>query len=300
MINRIAGLKKKRKAIILAHNYQRPEIQDIADVVGDSLGLSIEASKTDAQVILFCGVYFMAETAKILSPGKTVLIPDKDAGCPLAEMITADELKKLKRKHPKAKVLCYVNTSAEVKAEADLCCTSANAVKMINGPLKDEEEIIFVPDKYLAHYVSAQTGRKLISWYGYCSTHVRIMLKDVSEQKWLHPKAEVMVHPECTPEVIALADAVLSTEGMCRYVKNSKKNEFIVGTEKEITYRLSRENPDKLFYPAALHAVCPNMKRTTLEKVLWALEDIRYEVVIRDEIIAQAQQSIKRMVEYNN
>lgn len=296
LVKKIIELKKKRNAIILAHNYQLPEVQDIADFVGDSLGLSLEASKTDASVIVFCGVYFMAETAKILSPKKTVVIAEKDAGCPMADMITAQQLRQLKKEYPDAKVLCYVNTPAEVKAEADLCCTSANAIKMVVGPLKDARQIIFVPDKYLASYVSTQTKRDFIAWHGYCPTHLRIRDVDIIKMKKLHPDAEVLVHPECTPSVIKLATKVCSTEGMCKYVKSSKAKEFIIGTEKGIIYRLKKENPDKLFYPATEEAICPNMKKTTLEKVLWALEDLRYEIIIDEDILQRARLSVERML----
>lgn len=298
IVDRIKKLKEEKRAIILAHNYQLPEIQDIADFVGDSLGLSIKASQTKANIIVFCGVYFMAETAKILSPQKTVLIPEKNAGCPMADMITAEELRKLKKGHPKAKVLCYVNTPAEVKAECDICCTSANAIKIVNGPLKDAEEIIFAPDKYLTHYVSTQTQRNFIYWHGYCPTHVKILAQDIRENKKQHPHAEVIVHPECTPEVIRLADKVLSTEGMCKYARSSNAKELIVGTETGLIYRLRKENPNKLFYPATDEAICPNMKLTTLEKVLWALEDMNYEVILPEDVIAQAQGSIRRMLDY--
>jgi len=297
LVKKINELKKKKKAIILAHNYQLPEVQDIADFVGDSLGLSIEASKTDASIIVFCGVYFMAETAKILSPEKTVLIPDKNAGCPMADMITAKELRELKEKDPKARVLCYVNTSAEVKAECDICCTSANAISIVNGPLKDEKEIIFVPDKYLAYYVSTQTGRDFIYWHGCCSTHVKVLAKDIEDRKKLHPHAEVIVHPECTPEVIKLADKVLSTEGMCKYAKSSNAKELIVGTEMGLIYRLRKGNPDKLFYQASEEAICPNMKLTTLEKVLWSLEDMKYEVIIEDNLRQKARLAVDRMLQ---
>lgn len=297
IVDRIKKLKDEKKAVILAHNYQRPEIQDIADFTGDSLGLSVQAGGTDAGVIVFCGVYFMAETAKILSPGKTVLIPDKEAGCPMAEMITADALRELKKAHRQAKVLCYVNTSAEVKAECDICCTSANAIKIVNGPLRDAQEIIFAPDKYLTHYVSTQTGRNFIYWHGYCPTHVKISAKDISEKKKLHPKAEVIVHPECTPEVIKLADSVLSTEGMCKYAQRSSTKELIIGTEIGLIYRLCKENPDKLFYPAADNAICPNMKLITLEKVLWALEDMQHEVIIENSIRQKTRRAVDIMLQ---
>lgn len=264
--------------------------------MGDSLGLSIQAAKTDAEVIVFCGVYFMAETAKILSPEKTVLIPDEHAGCPMADMINAEQLRALKARHPRAKVLCYVNTTAEVKAECDLCCTSANAVKMVRDVLKDEEEIIFAPDKHLAAYVSSKTGREFITWQGYCPTHARILPEDIARERRLHPGAEVVVHPECRADVIALADQVSSTEGMCRYVKETKAREIIVGTEKGIIHRMEKENPDKIFYSVSRLAVCPNMKLTTLEKVLWSLEDMNCRVEVPEETARRARGSIERML----
>jgi len=297
--DQIRTLKAERRAVILAHNYQIAEVQDIADFVGDSLGLSIQAARTDAEVIVFCGVHFMAETAKILSPQKTVLLPDEHAGCPMANMINGRQLRALKEQHPGAKVLCYVNTSAEVKAECDLCCTSANAVTMVQKALKDEKEIIFVPDKYLGDYVEGRTGRRFILWNGYCPTHARILPQDIVKAKALHPEADVIAHPECTPEVRALADRVASTEGMCRYVKETKAREIIVGTEIGIIHRLKKENPEKVFYPASEQAVCPNMKLITLEKVLWALEDMKPEIDVQADIAAKARRCIERMLEYS-
>ena len=296
MIKRIERLKKERKANILVHNYQIPEVQDVADFLGDSLGLSQKASETDAEIIVFCGVYFMAETAKILSPDKKVLIPEIKAGCPMADMITAKKLRKLKKEHPEAVVVAYVNTTAEVKAEVDICCTSANALRIVNSIPKDKE-IIFVPDKYLAHYVSTQTDRKLIPWEGYCPVHVKILPEDIIRQKKRHPQAEVIVHPECTPEVIKLADRTLSTSGICRYAKGSEVSEMIIGTEIGILYRLRKENPQKRFYPASELAICPNMKLITLEKVLWALEDLQYEVQIPDNVRIRAKQAVERMLQ---
>lgn len=298
MIEKIKRLKEEKNAVILAHNYQRPEVQDIADFVGDSLELSIKAAKTTADVIVFCGVHFMAETAKILSPGKTVLLPEKKAGCPMADMITGEQLRDLKREHPGAAVLCYVNTSAEVKAECDLCCTSANAVEMVRDVLKDEKEIIFVPDQYLAAYVSSQTGREFILWKGYCPTHARILPEDILAQKELHPGAKVLVHPECRPELIRLADKVASTGGMCRYVREAKSKEFIVATERGIIHRMEKENPGKHFFPTSSSAVCPNMKYTTLEKILWSLEDMVHEILIPEEIMNRARLSIEKMLAY--
>jgi quinolinate synthase len=296
LTEKINKRKAERNAVILAHNYQIPEVQDIADYVGDSLGLSIEAAKTDAAVIVFCGVHFMAETAKILSPQKTVLIPDEKAGCPMADMITGDQLRALKAEHPEAAVLCYVNTSAEVKAECDLCCTSANAVQMVRDVLREEKEIIFAPDRYLADYVATQTGREFITWQGFCPTHARILPAHILEQKALHPNALVLVHPECPPELIRLADKVASTEGMCRFILESPAREFIVGTEQGIIHRMQKENPGKVFYPVSKLAVCPNMKLTTLEKILWSLEDMAYEVTVPEAIMNRARRSIERMI----
>ena len=293
---KIKELQKKRNAIILAHNYQLPEVQDIADYRGDSLELSRIAAKTDAEVIVFCGVYFMAETASILSPNKKVIMPDILAGCPMANMLNADDLRKLKLKHPNAVVVGYVNTSAEVKAELDYCCTSANAVAIVNA-LKDKEEIIFVPDKYLADYVAKKTGRKLIIWNGFCPTHIKILPEDVKREKKFHPFAKVMVHPECLPQVVSMADAVLSTSQMSKFCKESEATEFIVGTENGLIYRLKKDNPSKEFYPASERAVCPNMKRTTQEKILFALEELKEEVRVPDDIRQRAKKSIDRMLE---
>jgi len=293
---KIRELKKKRNAVILVHNYQLPEVQDVADFRGDSLELSRIAAKTDAKVIVFCGVHFMAETASILSPDKKVIMPDINAGCPMANMITADDLRKLKKEHPNAVAVGYVNTSAEVKAELDYCCTSTNAVKVVNA-LADKEEIIFVPDKYLADFVFKQTGRKLIYWNGYCPTHVKILPEDIKRERKFHPFAKVMVHPECLPSVVALADAALSTSQMGKFAKESEAKEFIVGTEVGLIYRLKQDNPTKEFYPASERAVCPNMKRTTQEKILWALEELKEEVKVPEEIRLRAKKAIDRMLE---
>jgi len=295
IVAKIKELKKKRKAIILVHNYQLPEVQDIADFRGDSLELSRIAAKTEAEVIVFCGVYFMAETASILSPEKLVIMPDISSGCPMADMMNAEDLIKLKLKHPKAVAVGYVNTSAAVKAELDYCCTSANAVAVVNA-LRQEKEIIFVPDKYLADYVSKQSGRKLISWHGFCPTHAKILPEDLKREKKFHPQAKVMVHPECLASVVSLADVVLSTSQMAKYVKEDSAREFIVGTEAGLIYRLKQDNPDKEFYLASERAVCPNMKRTTQEKVLWSLEDLKDEVRVSDEIRKKARLAIERML----
>ncbi len=293
---KIAELKKKRDAVILAHNYQLPEVQDIADYRGDSLELSRIAARTEAKVIVFCGVHFMAETASILCPDKKVIMPDKLSGCPMANMITALDLRRLKKEHPEAVAVGYVNTSAEVKAELDYCCTSTNAVAVVNA-LKDKKEIIFVPDKYLADFTAKKTGRKLIVWDGFCPTHIKILPEDIKHEKKFHPFAKVMVHPECIPAVLDLADAVLSTSQMAKFTKDSDAHEFIVGTEVGIIYRLKQDNPRKEFYPASERAVCPNMKRTTQEKVLWALEELKDEVRVSDDIRQRARKAIDRMME---
>lgn len=293
---KIQELKKKRNAVILAHNYQLPEVQDIADFHGDSLELSRKASKTEAKVIVFCGVHFMAETASIISPDKKVIVPDINAGCPMANMITAQDVKKLKKEHPNAAVVGYVNTSAVVKAELDYCCTSTNAVAVVNA-LKDREEIIFVPDKYLADYVSKRTGRKLITWNGYCPTHVKILPEDIKREKKFHPFARVMAHPECVSSVVSMADAVLSTSGMAKFAKEDPAKEFIVATEVGLIYRLKQDNPGKEFYAASEASVCPNMKKTTQEKILWALEELKEEVNVPEDTRLRAKKAIDRMLE---
>lgn len=295
IINKIIKLKKEKNAVILAHNYQLPEVQDIADYVGDSLGLSIEASKTRAGLIVFCGVQFMAETAAIICPDKKVVMPDVNAGCPMADMIKAEDVRKLKAEHPGAIVVAYVNTSAAVKAESDYCCTSANAVKVVEK-LKDKD-IIFIPDKYLGDYVSRQTGKKMVLYNGYCPTHAMILPEHIESAKRQHPNALVVVHPECLPGVIDLADKVASTGGMIKFAKESPSKEFIIGTETGIIYRLQKENPSKRFYPASTLAVCPNMKKTTLEKVLWSLEEEETRITVPKDIASRAKLAIDRMLE---
>jgi quinolinate synthase len=295
LAEKIAALKVERKAVILAHNYQLGEVQDIADFVGDSLGLAQQAAATDAEVIVFCGVHFMAETAAILSPQKKVLLPDEHSGCPMADMINARQLREMKKKYPGAAVVCYVNSTAEVKAESDVCCTSANAVRVVES--LDAEEIIFVPDQYLGAYVQSQTGRKMHLWPGYCPTHARIRAEDIAELKEWHPEAKVIVHPESRPEVIAMADAVLPTGGMMRYAARPDVKEVIVGTEMGIIYRLKKENPGKKFYPVSEQAVCPNMKLITLEKVLWSLEETSPAVTVPEDIRVKAKKAVGRMLE---
>lgn len=292
---RIEKLKDERNAVILGHNYQIAEVQDIADYCGDSLGLSRKAAETEADVIVFCGVHFMAETAKILSPDKTVLLPNLHAGCPMADMITADQLREMKEEHPHAVVVCYVNSSAEVKAESDYCCTSANATEIVNS-IDPDREIIFVPDKFLGSYTAQETGRDLTLWQGYCPTHACISPREIERRKEAHPQAKVMVHPECPPRILDLADEVLSTSKMCQYARNSEAEEFIVGTEVGMLHRLERENPAKKFYVATENAVCPTMKMITLENILWSLEDMQHQIEVPDDVAARALKAIERMV----
>jgi len=291
---KIIGLKEERNAIILAHNYQLGEVQDIADLVGDSLELSQKAAETTAEVIVFCGVHFMAETAAILCPDMTVLLPDINAGCPMADMITAEQLRQKKKELPRAVVVTYINSTAEVKAESDYCCTSANGVKVIES--LDSEEILFIPDQYLGHYIAARTGKKITLWPGYCPTHTRIQPEDIIRRKQEYPRARVVVHPECRPEVIALADETLSTSGIIRYAAREDVSEMIVGTELGIIHRLSKENPDKKFIPISEQAICPNMKLITLEKVLWSLEDMSPVVKVPEEIRLKAKAAVDRML----
>lgn len=298
IINEIKRLKQERNAVILAHNYQLPEIQDVADFVGDSLGLSIQAAGTDAKVIVFCGVHFMAETAKILSPNKSVLLPDLDAGCPMADMITAKDMQAMKKEYPGSQFMCYVNTSAEVKAECDLCCTSANAESMVRDIMKNGNRVVFVPDKHLADYAATATGCNIIPWNGFCPTHARIQAEDILKQKKLHPDAVVLVHPECSAEVRKVADRIVSTEIMCLYAHDMKADEFIIGTEIGIIHRLQKENPGKHFYPASEEAVCPNMKLGTLEKVLRSLEEMNHQITLPRDTMHRARKCIRRMLEY--
>lgn len=295
VIDEILKLKKEKKAVILAHNYQLGEVQDIADFVGDSLELSQKASKTDADVIVFCGVHFMAETAAIICPSKTVLLPELHAGCPMANMITPSGLRKKKKEFPGATVVCYVNTTAAVKAESDICCTSANAVKVVQS-VDPGREIIFVPDQYLGGWVAEQTGRQMVLWPGYCPTHARILAQDIMRRKQEHPEAKVLVHPECRPEAKALADAVLSTGGMTRYARENSASEIIVGTELGIIHRLQIENPGKRFYPVSEQAVCPRMKLITLDTVLSSLRNNSHVIRIPETVRAKAARAVDRML----
>ena len=296
IIRRIETLKKDRDAVILGHNYQPPEIQDIADYLGDSLDLSRTAQSLPNRVIIFCGVHFMAETAVILSPEKTVILPEPTAGCPMADMITAEDVTALKEKHPGAAVVMYVNSTAEVKALTDICCTSANAVKVIES-IPRKREIIFGPDRFLGGWVSKQVGREMILWNGYCPSHQRIFVEQIRELKKRHPGAVVMAHPEVNPAIAAEADAVLGTGGMIRYAGESDATTFIVGTEVGMVYRLEKEYPGKRFIPAAAGMLCRNMKKITLEKVLHSLETLEPAVTVDPDIARRARGAIERMIE---
>ncbi|MGB9175209.1 MAG: quinolinate synthase NadA [Methanoregula sp.] len=290
----IRRLKEERDAILLVHNYQLPGIQDIADLTGDSLELSRAAVTMKGDVIVFCGVDFMAETAAILSPEKTVLLPAEDACCPMAQMISADELILAKERHPDAAVVCYVNTTAEVKAESDICCTSSNAVKVVNTV--EQDEILFVPDRNLGLYTQRFTKKKVLPWEGYCIVHDRITPAQVDAARRAHPGADVLVHPECRPAVIDCADHVASTSGIIREVCTSKKQEFIIGTEVGILHRLKKECPGKQCYPLSEAAVCRNMKKTDLAKVRDSLETLQPRITVPKDIADRARGAIERML----
>jgi len=294
IIKKIKRLKAERNAIIIAHNYQIPDVQDIADFVGDSLQLSRKAAKLDNDVIVFCGVHFMAETAAILAPGKTVLIPDSHAGCPMADMVTATELRQWKKEYPGKKVVCYVNTSAEVKAECDICCTSSNALKVVES-IRDDT-ILFAPDKNLAAYVARFTEKRVIPWDGYCYVHNKFRARDVQEKRALFPEAEVWVHPECRPEVIDLADKVLSTGQMVKESQLTDKKDVILGTEEGIIHRLKKLNSKTCFIPLRDHAICANMKKISLPKVLWSLEEMVFRIDVPEDIARKARGAIEKMI----
>ena len=295
ILTAIVQKKQELKAIIMAHYYQLPEIQDIADFVGDSLQLARQAEETDAEVIIFCGVGFMAESAKILSPDKMVILPDKQAGCPMADMVDASSLREMKKLHPNATVVSYVNTTAEVKAESDICCTSANAVQVVNS-IPADQEIIFVPDKNLGAFIESQTGRKMILWEGCCPIHDLLTCAHVEEQKRLHPEAELVVHPECPPEITQMADAVRSTAGILAYVKNSPREEFIIGTEEGFLHTLQRACPDKKFYLARQDFRCSDMKIITLEKLLESMKSKQYQFEVQEDIRQKAFLALEKML----
>lgn len=292
----ITRRKRELNALILAHFYQLPEIQDMADFVGDSLQLARQAAETDAEVIVFCGVSFMAESAKILSPDKMVLLPEIKAGCAMANMISGQDLRNLKDKHPGAVVVCYVNSTAEVKAESDICCTSANAVNVVKS-IPADKTVIFAPDRNLGAYIQTQTGREMILWEGCCPVHDQLGGEEVREQMKLHPGAPVVVHPECPPDVIQLADAVRSTAGILNYVKNSPEKEFIIGTEEGFLYTLQQNCPDKVFHLARQEFRCEDMKLTSLEKLATSLERLEHQIEVPEDIRQKAYLTLERMLE---
>jgi quinolinate synthase len=297
IVAEIKRLTKERNAVILAHTYQIGAVQDIADVVGDSLALSQEAARSTADVIVFCGVHFMAETAAILAPKKTVLLPDLEAGCSLAATADAAQVRAWKAHHPNAVVVAYVNTTAAVKAESDYCCTSSNAVRVVEA-IPAEKEILFLPDMFLGQFVREKTGRKIHLWPGSCHVHYAIKDEDIETQKRAHPGVELMVHPECGCLSSALkhADFIASTSGMVRHAKESKKTTFLVATETGILHTLKKENPAKTFIPVARAAQCEFMKKITVEKVLWSLQSLTHRITVPPEIAARARQAIDRMV----
>ena len=294
LIERINKLKKEKNAVILAHIYQRPEIYNVADFIGDSYGLSKKATETDAEIIVFCGVDFMAESAYILNPDKTVLIPTRLANCPMAAMVDAEGLRKLKAQYHDAAVVSYVNTTADVKAESDICCTSANAVKVVNS--LEEDEIIFVPDSNLAHYVMRHTDKKIIPWNGWCYVHNKFSPEGLIRAKAMHLAAKVLVHPECIPEVVDLADEVFSTTGMVNYVKQSPDKTFIIATEIGVIERLKLEFPEKVFFQAPPGGTCLQMKKTTLALVLDALEKEQFKVTVPENIRVRAKKALDKML----
>lgn len=295
LIERIKKLKKEKNAVILVHTYQRPEIYEVADFIGDSYGLSKKATETDADIIIFCGVDFMAESAYILNPEKTVLIPTRMANCPMAAMVDVDGLRELKAKYPDAAVVSYVNTNAEVKAESDICCTSANAVKVVNS--LEEDEIIFVPDSNLADYVMRLTDKKVIPWNGWCYVHRKFSAEELSYAKTIHVNAKVLVHPECVPEVVDLADEVCSTSGMINYVRHSPDKTFIIATEIGLIERLKLEFPDKVFFQAPPGGICVQMKKTNLALILDALDKEQFNVTVPENIRVKAKRALDRMLD---
>jgi len=301
IINRILKLKKEKNAVILAHYYTNPEIQDISDFLGDSLGLSQEAGKTDAKIIMFCGVNFMAETASIISPDKKVLVPDLTAGCSLAESVTGEDLADWKTKNPDGVIVSYVNTTAEVKAFTDICCTSANALKVVES-IPADKKILFVPDRHLGKFINTKTGRDMELWFGDCCVHDRFDTETVLEKVAEYPEADILIHPECScssdPLILGMANAYFySTSGMIKHACRSGKKQFIIATEKEIIHQMKKEAPDKEFIPLNPRAICGHMKKATLEKVLNALETEQPEIKVPEDIRKRAWLPIKRMLE---
>ncbi|HAA02339.1 MAG TPA: quinolinate synthase [Syntrophobacteraceae bacterium] len=295
MPKRIQDLKQSRHAIILAHNYQPPEIQDIADLTGDSLELSREAAATNAAVIVFCGVHFMAETAAILNPDKTVLLPRVDAGCPMADMITAQDVIRIKSQHPGVPVVTYVNSTAAVKAESTVCCTSANSIRVVES-FADAQSVYMAPDQNLAKYTARHTAKQVHYWHGYCPIHHELEPDQVRSARSQHPRAVLLAHPECRPEVLDLADVVCSTSGMLRYVSTSTEEEFIIGTESGILHPMSKQNPAKRFYPASNKLICPNMKKISLNDVCQSLETLAPRVTVPEEVRLRALDAVDRML----
>ncbi len=296
MIQEINKFKKEKDAIILAHNYQIPEVQQVADIIGDSLALSRAAQEVNNKLIVFCGVHFMAESAKILSPHKKILLPAIDAGCPMADMVTAEDLIEYKTKNPDTTIVCYVNSSAEVKAESDICCTSSNALKVIKSI--NSKKILFVPDQNLGNYIKNKVEDKEIElWPGFCITHHRVKGHEVERAKELHPDAEVLVHPECNDEVIQRADFVGSTSQIISYATNSDKTKFIIGTEMGVLHKLETDNPDKKFYLLSTGLICNNMKKTTLNNIYESLKNEQYEIHVEEEIRIKALKALDRMLE---
>lgn len=291
----IRKLASEKNAVILAHNYCRGEVQDVADYTGDSLELARKAAEIDADIIVFCGVYFMAETAAILNPNKTVLIPDPTAGCPMADMITGEELRKLKAAHPGAKAVCYVNSTAEVKAECDMCVTSGNAEKVMKTFAADQE-ILFVPDQHLGGHIAGKLNRSYVLWPGYCPTHQMITVKAISEARLSHPGAPVLVHPECAKDVREAADFALSTGGMCKFARETSEKTILVGTEVGILHRLRKENPDKTFVPVVERMICPNMKKTTLENLAACLKEGKTVVKVPEPTASRAKAAVEAML----
>jgi quinolinate synthase len=295
LLAELETLRRERQAVLLVHNYQRPEVQDVADFLGDSLGLSRQAAATDAEIIVFCGVHFMAETAKLLSPDKTVLMPEPRAGCPMADMVTPEQLREFKAQYPGAPVVAYVNTTAATKAECDICCTSANAPAVVRS--LPEHQIIFVPDQYLADWVAKQVPEKEIVRYpGFCPTHIAIRPQEVLALKAEHPQAVVVAHPECPPDILDLADAVRSTSGMVKFAGETEAQEIIVITEVGMLHRLQTDHPEKKYYGVGT-AICPNMKMTTLPKLVACLRDLTGEVTVPEAIAEKARRSVQRMIE---
>lgn len=316
---RILNLKEQRNAIILAHNYQREEVQDIADYTGDSLELSRTAASIECNVIVFCGVNFMAESASILSPDKTVILPEIGACCPMADMITVSTarnlktqfpgyqytggyrypadftLKDIKTLHPGAPVVAYVNTTAEVKAESDICCTSANGIKIVES--LDSDKVICIPDRNLSAWIAKNTTKEVVTWDGFCHVHDRVTPDDVIDARKKHPDAMVLAHPECRIEVCEMADHVTSTSGMLRFAKSSEAKEFVIGTETGLLYKLRKDSPGKIFHPLRKDMVCPNMKKTTLNSILHAMETMTYKIKVPEEIRIPAKKALDRMLE---